>query len=85
MKSMAASDARQSFASLLDSAALEPVVIRRQQRDVAVVMSMHEYQRLTRLNVAEFQRFCDQVGQRAADAGLTEAELDRLLNNPGND
>ena len=85
MKSMAASDARQSFASLLDSAAREPVVIRRQQRDVAVVMSMHEHQRLARLNVAEFQRFCDQVGQRAADAGLTEAELDRLLNNPGND
>ena len=85
MKSMAASDARQSFASLLDSAAREPVVIRRQQRDVAVVMSMYEYQRLARLNVAEFQRFCDQVGQRAADAGLTEAELDRLLNNPGND
>ena len=85
MKSMATSDARQSFASLLDSAAREPVVIRRQQRDVAVVMSMHEYQRLARLNVAEFQRFCDQVGQRAADAGLTEAELDRLLNNPGND
>ena len=85
MKSMAASDARQSFASLLDSAAREPVVIRRQQRDVAVVMSMHEYQRLARLNVAEFQRFCDQVGQRAADAGLTEAELDRLLNTPGDD
>ena len=85
MKSMATSDARQSFASLLDSAALEPVVIRRQQRDVAVVMSMHEYQRLARLNVAEFQRFCDQVGQRAADAGLTEAELDRLLNTPGDD
>ena len=85
MKSMAASDARQSFASLLDSAAREPVVIRRQQRDVAVVMSMHEYQHMARLNVAEFQRFCDQVGQRAADAGLTEAELDRLLNTPGDD
>ena len=85
MKSMAASDARQSFASLIDAAAREPVVIRRQQRDVAVMLSMHEYRRLTQLNVAEFQRFCDQIGQRVADAGLTENELDRLLNAPADD
>ena len=83
MKSMAASDARQSFASLIDAAAREPVVIRRQRRDVAVVLSMPEYRRLTHLNVAEFQRFCDQIGQRATDAGLTENELNQLLNAPG--
>ena len=83
MKSMAASDARQSFASLIDAAAREPVVIRRQQRDVAVVLSMPEYRRLTHLNVAEFQRFCDQIGQRATGAGLTEIELNQLLNAPG--
>lgn len=79
MKTMAASDARQSFAALIDAAAREPIVIQRQQRDVAVVLSMQEYERLARLNVAEFQRFCDQVGQRAAAAGMTEELLDRLL------
>ena len=34
-----------------------------------------EYERVTRLNVDEFQRF----GERAAQAGLDEAALDRLL------
>lgn len=32
--------------------------------------------------VAEFQRLCDQVGLRAAHAGMSEAELERLLNAP---
>jgi hypothetical protein len=44
-----------------------------------VVMSMHEYERLNRLNVSEFQRFCDQVGARAAEAGMDEATLAGLL------
>ncbi len=79
MKTIAASEARQAFASVIDAAAREPVVIRRQQRDVAVVLSMQEYERLTQLNKAEFQRFCDAVGQRAAEAGMTEDQLATLL------
>jgi prevent-host-death family protein len=83
MKTIAASDARQSFASVIDAAAREPIVIRRQQRDVAVLLSMQEYERLTQLNRAEFQRFCDAVGQRAAAAGLTEQALAGLLGDDG--
>jgi prevent-host-death family protein len=79
MKTIAASDARKAFASVIDSAAREPVVIQRQQRDVAVVLSMQEYERLQQLNRAEFQRFCDAVGQRAKAAGLTEKRLNKLL------
>ena len=60
-------------------AAREPVIIRRQKRNVAVVLSMQEYERLTRLNVSEFQRFCDAIGDKAAQAGLTEDKLAELL------
>ena len=80
MKTVAASDARQSFASVIDAAAREPVVIRRQQRDVAVLLSMQEHERLTQLNRAEFQRFCDVIGQRAVADGMNEKVLARLLN-----
>jgi prevent-host-death family protein len=79
MKTIAASEAKQGFAALIDAAAREPIAIQRQKRDVAVVMSMHEYERLNRLNVSEFQRFCDQVGARAAEAGMDEATLAGLL------
>jgi len=64
---------------VLEASAREPVLIQRQKRDVAVVISVKEYERLMRLNVAEFQRFCDDVGQRAQEAGLSEEGLASLL------
>lgn len=79
MRTVTASEAKQGLASVIEAAAREPVIIQRQKRDVAVVLSMHEYERLVRLNVAEFQRFCDAVGAKAAQAGLTEEKLAQLL------
>lgn len=83
MRTISASDAKQGFANLIDIASREPVVIQRQKRDIAVVLSMAEYQRLTRLNIAEFQRFCDRIGTQAETAGLTEDQLNQLLNSDG--
>ena len=84
MKYIAASAARKSFASLIDAAAHEPVVIRRRKLDVAVLLSMREYRRLTQrnmveLNTVEIQHLCEQIGQRAANAGLIESAPGRLL------
>lgn len=45
MKTVSATDAKQRLAALLDAAQREPVLIRRQNRDVAVIMSAEEYQR----------------------------------------
>lgn len=80
MRTVTASEARQGFAEIIESARREPVIIQRQKRDVVVLMSMDEYQRLVHLNVAEFQRFSDRVGARAKDAGMTEDVLLGLLN-----
>lgn len=79
MRTVTASEAKQGLAQVIETAAREPVVIQRQKRDVAVVLSMQEFERLTRLNVAEFQRFCDRVGEKAQAAGLTEGKLAELL------
>ena len=79
MRTFSATEATHSLAGVLDACVREPVMIQRQKRDVAVVLSVSEYERLTRLNVAEFQRFCDAVGQSAKKAGLTEVKLKKLL------
>lgn len=79
MRYVSASEAKQGFAAMLDAAQREPVVIRRQKRDVAVLMSVADYERLTRLNVEEFQRYCDRIGERAAGRGLDEEKLAELL------
>lgn len=80
MLTISATDAKQAFATLLESAAREPVLIQKQKRDVAVVLSIADYERLTRVNIQAFQRFCDQVGAGAEQRGLTEEKLAELLN-----
>jgi len=79
MRTMTTSQARQGWGEVIETARREPVVIRRQKQDVAVVMSMHEYERLARLNVTRFQRFCDRAGAKARQAGMTEDVLQGLL------
>jgi prevent-host-death family protein len=79
MRSISATEAKQSLAAVLDTAQREPVVIRRHDRDVAVVLSAEEYERLRALNAAEFLRFCDQVAEKAAARGLTPEILEQLL------
>ena len=80
MRTVTSSQARQGFAELIESTQQGPVIVQRQRRNVAVVMSMDEYERLVHLNVAEFQRFCDQVGGKAERAGMNEDVLQELLN-----
>ena len=52
MRTIIASKARQGFAELLESVDQGPVVIERQRRGVAVVMSVAEYWRLRQLDSA---------------------------------
>ncbi len=79
MRSVSATEAKQNLAAVLDTAQREPVVIRRHDRDVAVILSAEEYERLRALRVAEFQRFCDRVAEKAAARGMTPEILEQLL------
>ena len=54
-------------------------VIRRQKRDIAVILSAEEYDRLRAFNVAEFNHFCDRVAGKAAARGLTAKKLQQIL------
>ena len=79
MRHISATEAKQKLASVLDAAQREPIVIRRQKRDVAVLLSMQDYARLTATNIDEFQSFCDRVGREAQQRGLTEDRLEEIL------
>jgi prevent-host-death family protein len=46
MKIVSASAARQRFGAVLKAALREPVFIRRQNRDVSVIISLDEYKRI---------------------------------------
>lgn len=79
MQTVSATDAKQRFAALLDAAQREPIVIRRQNRDVAVVISAEEYERIRGANAAELDRLCQRVSEQAAARGLTDEVLADLL------
>ena len=64
MRSVSATEAKHRLAALLDAAQREPVMIRRQNRDVAVLLSPQEYDRLRALNTDEFQRTGERVAPR---------------------
>jgi prevent-host-death family protein len=79
MKRITATEAKNRLGAIIDDAQREPVIIQRQERDVAVVISMQEYERIRQGNV---QAFLDARNELAAEAkrnGLTEEKLRELL------
>lgn len=83
MRHVSATDAKQRLAALLDAVQREPVVIQRHERDVAVLLSAEEYERLSALNREEFERFCDRIGAEATARGLTGEKLAEILADEG--
>jgi antitoxin Phd len=79
VKTISATDAKQRFAAVIDAAQREPVRIRRQHRDVAIIMSTEEYDRIRGANVEELDRLCERVSKQAAERGLTDEILAELL------
>ena len=83
MKTVAATEAKNRLGAILDEAQREPIVIRRQDRDIAVVLSMADYERLRSGNVRAFLDLRNEVAAQAAASGLSKERLAKLLT--GND
>jgi prevent-host-death family protein len=79
MKTISATDAKQNLASLLDAVQREPVVIRRHERDVAVVLSPEEFNRMRDFYVRDLEELCNRVSTQAKARGMNEAVLEELL------
>lgn len=83
MKTIPATEAKNRLGAVLDAAQREPVVIRRQDRDVAVLLSIADYERMRSANIRTFLELRDEVAAEATRAGLTEARLGELLSDDG--
>jgi len=79
MPTVSATHAKQNFAAMLDQSQREPVRIQRHERDVAVLVSAEEYQRLNRDKWAEFNRLSNLAAEQAQANGLTEEILAEIL------
>lgn len=83
MKRVPATEAKNRLGAILDAAQREPVVIRRQDRDIAVVISMADYERLRGGSIQAFLELRKQVASEAAANGLTARKLSKLLADDG--
>lgn len=81
MKILGASEAKNRFGQLLDLARREPVKIAKQGRDVAVVLSIEEFERLSELE-DELLVYKAKQAQQEGFIGLPDSEalLEEILN-----
>ncbi len=81
MKTFAASEAKNEFGRLLDTAQREPVTIEKKGRPVAVVLSLEEYERLEALDDAWWAARADEAAEEGF-IGPEESEklMRELLN-----
>src|SRR6266508_6906963 len=75
MKTVSETEATTRLDAILDEAQREPIAIRRDDRDIAVVVSLKEYERFRELNVQAFLDLRRQVASEAAANRLSEQRI----------
>jgi prevent-host-death family protein len=79
MKSVDCAQAQDQLDEMLDEAQRQPIVICRQGRETAILMSVVEYKRLRVTSLREFLALRDDIAREASAAGLTDNRLSELL------
>lgn len=79
MKRITATEAKNRLGAVIDDAQREPVIIQRQDRDVAVVVSMSDFERIHATSVAAFIEARKALAAEAKANGLTSEKLAELL------
>lgn len=79
MEIVSTTEVKQTLDLLIDKVQKEPVMIREQDHDVAVIMSIEDYKRITEANIQEFQTFRINLANKAQERGLTENKLKKIL------
>lgn len=79
MKSIDEAKAQARLDEILEEAQRQPIVITRQGRHMAVVVSIASYESLRRENIEAFLQVRRDLAAEAAGNGLNEDELPRLL------
>jgi prevent-host-death family protein len=76
---MSSTDAKQSFGAALDAAQRHPILIQKQNRDVAVLMSVQEYDKLRGMRLKILDNIADQIAAEARRRGYTDQQLEAMI------
>jgi PHD/YefM family antitoxin component YafN of YafNO toxin-antitoxin module len=76
---MTSTEARTKFGDFLEKGSREPVIIKRQQREIGAFIPIEEYRRLRKLSIRELNEAAHQISDQASARGLTEEKLNEIL------
>lgn len=79
MRRVPVTEAKKRLAAILRDSQRAPLVIQRRGRDIAVVISISDYERLRTGNIQAFLELRNQVAAEAAAKALSEEQLNELL------
>jgi prevent-host-death family protein len=79
MRTVDAAEAQARLDEILEDAQRQPIVIRRQGKDVAAMVSITDYERLRLANIQSFFDLRKEVAGEATMSGLTDERLAELL------
>jgi len=79
MITMTSTEVRQNFGEFLEKGSRQPIIIKRQNREIGAVVPMQEYMKLRQLQRRELDQAITEISQEAKANGLTEALLQDIL------
>lgn len=79
MRNVAPIQNEQQFSALVDAAQAGPVTIEREDRELAVLLSVEDFERLRQSHVEPLRRLGSQISAEARARGLAEEILERML------
>jgi PHD/YefM family antitoxin component YafN of YafNO toxin-antitoxin module len=79
MITMSSTEARKNFGAFLDQGSREPIIVKRQNREVGAFVPMGDLAKLRKLRLEELDSAAQTASEEAASNGLTEEILNQIL------
>jgi len=76
---MSSTEARANFGEFLDKGSREPVIVKRQNREIGAFVPMSDLKKLRKLRLQELDETVQAASEEAARNGLTEEILNQIL------
>lgn len=79
MITMSSTEARANFGAFLDKGSREPVIVKRQNREIGAFVPMEDLEAIRKLRLAEMRSAVADLSAEGRKNGLTEEILNEIL------
>jgi prevent-host-death family protein len=81
MEIISATHMKNHLSEVFEIAKREPIKIQRNSKDVAVIMSSQDYERITQINRSLLKKAVNNIQMSAQEQGMTEEVLAEIMSN----